>query len=89
MATKPRERTVEIADPDDPGTVWRFDLRFLLSNYHCIWGQGCRSVRGDGSSQGCCSHGVYVEGADEVNVGDWLDVRITDADIHDLWAEPV
>ncbi len=32
---------------------------------------------------------VYVEGADEVNVGDWLDVRITDADIHDLWAEPV
>ncbi|NBN92807.1 MAG: 30S ribosomal protein S12 methylthiotransferase RimO [Betaproteobacteria bacterium] len=32
---------------------------------------------------------VYVEGADNVAVGDWLDVRITDADIHDLWAEPV
>jgi len=32
---------------------------------------------------------VYVEGADDVAVGDWLDVRITDADIHDLWAEPV
>ncbi|MFZ4553744.1 MAG: 30S ribosomal protein S12 methylthiotransferase RimO, partial [Burkholderiales bacterium] len=29
---------------------------------------------------------VYVEGADNVAVGDWLDVRITDADIHDLWA---
>ncbi len=64
MPRPPRERTVEIDDPDDPGTVWRFDLRFLLSHYHCIWGQGCRSVRGDGSSQGCCSHGVYVEGAD-------------------------
>ena len=32
---------------------------------------------------------VYVEGAENVAVGDWLDVRITDADIHDLWAEPV
>ena len=32
---------------------------------------------------------VYVEGANNVAVGDWLDVRITDADIHDLWAEPV
>ena len=32
---------------------------------------------------------VYVEGAEYVAVGDWLDVRITDADIHDLWAEPV
>ena len=32
---------------------------------------------------------VYVEGADNVVAGDWLDVRITDADIHDLWAEPV
>lgn len=32
---------------------------------------------------------VYVEGADNAAVGDWLDVRITDADIHDLWAEPV
>ncbi|MBU3693991.1 MAG: 30S ribosomal protein S12 methylthiotransferase RimO [Rhodocyclaceae bacterium] len=31
---------------------------------------------------------VYVEGAENVAAGDWLDVRITDADIHDLWAEP-
>ena len=58
------QRTIDIDDPDDPGTTWRFDLRFMRSNYHCIWGQGCRSVRGDDSSQGCCSHGVYVEGAD-------------------------
>lgn len=59
----PAERFVEIADPGDPGTTWRFDLRFMLSRYRCIWGAGCRSVRGDGSSQGCCSHGVYVEDA--------------------------
>jgi len=32
---------------------------------------------------------VYVEGTERVAAGDWLDVRITDADIHDLWAEPV
>jgi ribosomal protein S12 methylthiotransferase len=32
---------------------------------------------------------VYVEGTEKVAVGDWLDVRIIDADIHDLWAEPV
>ncbi len=59
-----RQNVLDIEDPDDPGTVWRFDLRFMRSNFHCIWGQGCRSVRGDGSAQGCCSHGVYVEGGD-------------------------
>ena len=64
MPRADRQRAVDIDDPDDPGTVWRFDLRFMRSNYHCIWGQGCRSVRGDDSSQGCCSHGVYVEGSD-------------------------
>lgn len=64
MPRAERERVIDIDDPDDPGTTWRFDLRFMRSNYHCIWGQGCRSVRGDDSSQGCCSHGVYVEGAD-------------------------
>jgi len=64
MPRADRQRTIDIDDPDDPGTVWRFDLRFMRSNYHCIWGQGCRSVRGDDSSQGCCSHGVYVEGGD-------------------------
>jgi ribosomal protein S12 methylthiotransferase len=32
---------------------------------------------------------VYVDSVDGVTAGDWLDVRITDADIHDLWAEPV
>jgi len=31
---------------------------------------------------------VYVDGAEGIAAGDWLDVRITDADIHDLWAEP-
>jgi ribosomal protein S12 methylthiotransferase len=31
---------------------------------------------------------VYVEGTEKVAVGDWLDVCIIDADIHDLWAEP-
>ena len=64
MAGPRAQNVVDIDDPDDPGTVWRFDMRFMRSNYHCIWGQGCRSVRGDGSSQGCCSHGVYVEGGD-------------------------
>jgi hypothetical protein len=64
MATTPTPRHLDVHDPDDPDTTWRFDLRFLLSHYHCIWGRGCRSVRGDGSAQGCCSHGVYVEGGD-------------------------
>ena len=63
------------------GTVWRFDLRFLLSHFHCIWGQGCRSVRGDGSSQGCCSHGVYVEGADWSDEDLWKAyIQLTEAE---------
>lgn len=30
---------------------------------------------------------VYIENGQQLNVGDFVDVKITDSDAHDLWAE--
>ncbi|MDH3679343.1 MAG: hypothetical protein OEV40_05260 [Acidimicrobiia bacterium] len=47
---------------DDDSTTWLFDIAFLLSSYHCIYGQGCRSIEvepGTSGSTGCCTHGAH------------------------------
>ncbi len=49
-----------------------FDLVFLLSNYHCIYGQGCPSIQAEPDPTGvigCCSHGAHfvdIEDRDRV-----------------------
>ena len=30
---------------------------------------------------------VYIENGQQLNVGDFVEVKITDSDAHDLWAE--
>jgi ribosomal protein S12 methylthiotransferase len=30
---------------------------------------------------------VYIDNGHDLKVGDWVNVRITDSDTHDLWAE--
>jgi hypothetical protein len=59
------DRFEEIADGD---TLWRFDRRFLRSNWTCIWGRGCEGIlpeRAAHLGHGCCSIGAELDGLDE------------------------
>jgi hypothetical protein len=47
---------------DDEGTQWLIDITFLLSNWRCIFGQGCQGVLTGPAPelvQGCCSYGAH------------------------------
>ena len=44
------------------GDTWMFDLTFLLSNWTCIFGAGCKGVMEHDASEvghGCCSYGAH------------------------------
>ncbi|HEX9887868.1 MAG TPA: hypothetical protein VGA69_00195 [Nitriliruptorales bacterium] len=59
----PLEREwVTITDPEDDHVRYTFDVSFLLSNYRCIYGDGCQGVASDGPDEalGCCEHGAYL-----------------------------
>jgi len=46
---------------DDEGT-WLFDITFLASAWHCIWGEGCPGIEPDpdvAAAIGCCTHGAH------------------------------
>jgi hypothetical protein len=52
---------VSIADPGEDRT-WMFDLSFLTSSWHCIFGQGCQGVRiapAPELGEGCCTYGAH------------------------------
>ena len=60
-----RDGYEEITDGD---TVWRFERRFLMSNWICIWGRGCQGIlpeRAEHLGHGCCSIGAELDGDDE------------------------
>ena len=49
-------------------TVWRFDRAFLMSNWTCIWGRGCRGILAASTEplgHGCCSIGADLGDVDE------------------------
>jgi hypothetical protein len=54
------------------GDTWMFDLTFLLSDWHCIFGQGCKGVLEEDATDlghGCCSHGAhFADKADRTRV---------------------
>ena len=53
---------------DGEGTTWLFDTHFLLSNYHCIYGAGCRSIEPEPDPTGtigCCAHGAHFVDRDD------------------------
>ena len=55
----------EIRDGD---VTWRFDRRFLTSNWACIWGRGCKGILDEPAehlNQGCCSIGAELTDEDE------------------------
>jgi hypothetical protein len=50
------------------GTLWRFERRFLESNWTCIWGRGCKGILdhpAEHLQQGCCSVGAEMADVDE------------------------
>jgi hypothetical protein len=56
---------LEISTPD---TEWRFDRKFLESNWTCIWGRGCLGILDEPAehlNQGCCSVGAEFGDEDE------------------------
>ncbi|MGI9599335.1 MAG: hypothetical protein ACR2QK_24440 [Acidimicrobiales bacterium] len=60
-----------IEDPDDNAT-WLFDTTFLLSDYRCIYGDGCQSITHEPDPTGtfgCCTHGAhFVDDEDRESV---------------------
>jgi len=58
---------VTFDDPDEDRT-WVFDVSFLTSPWHCIFGQGCPGIL-DGPApemvQGCCSYGAHFVGPED------------------------
>ncbi len=54
---------------DDEGERWLFDATFLLSGYHCIYGNGCPSIDVEPDHQeelGCCIHGAHFVDDDDL-----------------------
>jgi hypothetical protein len=52
----------------DGGITWRFDRRFLSSNWMCIWGRGCTGILDEPAehlNQGCCSIGAEMADIEE------------------------
>jgi hypothetical protein len=50
-------------DPEDEDKTWVFDATFLLSNWTCIFGKGCKGILPEDGTElglGCCSHGAYI-----------------------------
>jgi hypothetical protein len=62
---------ISFEDPEELRT-WVFDVTFLLSNWHCIYGRGCQGVLTGPAPelvQGCCSYGAhFTDGADVTRV---------------------
>jgi len=59
---------ISFEDPDEHRT-WVFDATFLRSNYHCIYGAGCKGILEEEAPEemlGCCSHGAHFVDGDDV-----------------------
>ncbi len=71
MAPEGAREWVSFPDPVEERT-WKFDVTFLLSGWHCIYGAGCQGVLTGPApelEQGCCSYGAhFTDAADEERV---------------------
>ena len=64
-----RPRVGQFADPDEDRT-WVFDVTFLLSDWQCIYGDGCQGVLTGPApelEQGCCSYGAHFTDDEDVD----------------------
>jgi hypothetical protein len=55
---------VTLVDPEDDHRRYTFDVSFLLSDYTCIFGRGCKGLTGR-AVLGCCVHGAYLNEDDD------------------------
>jgi hypothetical protein len=58
---------VSFEDPEG-GRMWMFDASYLLSNWKCIYGEGCKGVHEEDTTdlmQGCCSFGAHFMDKDD------------------------
>ncbi|MGF1596705.1 MAG: hypothetical protein ACFCVK_07195 [Acidimicrobiales bacterium] len=65
---------------DGTGSTWLFDTGFLLSNYNCIYGAGCRSIDVEPDPTGaigCCVHGAHFVDADDRRRTERLAAQLT------------
>lgn len=65
---EPAEQPAEHVEIDAGDTVWRFERRFITSNWTCIWGRGCQGILPEPAAHlghGCCSLGAELDGLDE------------------------
>ena len=75
---------VEFPDPDDDSQLFRCDLTWLTSRYHCIFGQGCPGIYAERPDDGCCTLGAHFSDEDdERRVAAWA-ARLTPA----TWQHP-
>ena len=72
---------IAFEDPDEDRT-WVFDATWLLSNWTCIYGNGCQGILTEAApelAQGCCSYGAhFIDDADLESVVAAVD-RLDDA----------
>jgi hypothetical protein len=55
---------IEVVDDD---TVWRFERKFLTSNWRCLFANGCKGILSAPAvelNQGCCSLGAHFGDGD-------------------------
>jgi hypothetical protein len=57
-------------DAPDEHRTYNFDVTFLTSPWHCIYGHGCKGVLTEDAAemeQGCCSYGAHFVDEDDAN----------------------
>jgi hypothetical protein len=61
---------ISISDPDEPHERYVFDVSFLLSDYTCIYGQGCPGIGDEPDPvRACCTLGAhYIDEEDREKV---------------------
>lgn len=92
---RPVVETHEWVSFEYDGETWIFDVTFLMSNWRCIWDQGCLGVRDHPTpddAQGCCSFGAHFgDEADHRRVADAVArLEPDDWQFHDVdqpWAD--
>jgi hypothetical protein len=56
---------VEFPDPADAEQVFRCDLTWLTSRWHCIFGRGCQGITAGRGDDGCCTLGAHFADEDD------------------------
>ena len=64
---------VEFENPDDESEVFKCDLTWLTSSYHCIFGSGCQGIYKESPDVGCCALGAhFADEEDEERVASYV-----------------